>query len=295
MTDQKKDIFILDCVEIQCPLVLKYVFRELCQAFQDRDFTVKEISRIEDIHDNSIVFMGNTFNTKNPAELLNQVAPNAIYIGWYWHDEDVSTLKNFMYTYENMLNPPEWRQSKFDIMRKGDNHCPLLLRASDDPQKISHYERRVTRDYCYMGWRYKSDWVPSEKFTGIYHGTYDHNHFLDYNTRRNIYLSSTFALGFQSDENIRDQHVSQRIFEGLAYGCIVFSESPEACKQTNDIVVFIESKADLENKMEYYTQNVDKLLEKQQQGYEFVKKCGTNHYAISKFLDVINNVLKLSL
>ena len=290
----KRHILILDCQEIKCPLVLKYVFRELCQAFADNGHVVREISCMTHIHNNSVVFMGDTFQCLNPCELLNQIAPDAIYIGWYWYRQNTTSLKNFIYTYENMLSPPLSRKPSFDIMQQGPNNCPLLLRASDHPDKISTYPRNVVRDYCFMGWVYRPDWVPSSKFTGLYHGTYDHEKFLDYNTRRSIYLSSTFALGFQSDTNISDRHVSQRIFEGLAYGCVVFSESPEACVQTDNIVEYISSKADLESKMAFFLEHPDKIREKQLQGYEFVKKYGTNHFAIDKFVRVISDVLKLS-
>ena len=294
LTRPKRQIFILDCPEIPCVLVLKYVFRELCQAFADNGHVVSEVSSIQDLHNNSIVFMGMSLHHKNLAELLNEVAPEAIYIGWYWYAQETSALKNFIYTYENILSPPVWRQPYFDIMQRGLNNCPLLLRASDHPSKISTYQRQVSRDYCYMGWVYRPDWVPSAPFTGLYYGTCDHNKFLDYNSRRNIYLSSTFALGFQSNENISDRHVRQRIFEGLAYGCVVFSESPEACRQTNNIVEFITSKADLESKMKFYLAHPEKIVEKQLQGYDFVRKFGTNHFAIGKFVRVIEDVLKLS-
>jgi hypothetical protein len=291
--DSKREILILNCDEIKCCLVLSFVLKELCQAFADNGHIVREVTNISDLHDNSIVFMSCEFYVSNPVELLNRSAPNAIYIGWYWHDVDVSALKYFIYTYENLLNPPTWRKPKFDIMQRGENHCPLLLRASDHPDKIGNYEREVRLDYCYMGWGYKQNWIPSSKFCGLYHGVCNHEKFLDYNTRRQIYLSSKFALGFQCDENITGHHVSQRIYEGLAYGCVVFSESPAACEQTDNIVVFIDSKTDLESKMEYYSNNLDKFKEKQQQGYDFVKKCGTNHYAISKFVDVIENVFNI--
>ena len=289
----KREILILNCEEIKCCLVLSYVFKELCQAFADNGHIVREVTNIRDLHDNSIVFMGNESRVSNSVELLNQIAPNAIYIGWYWYDIDVTALRYFIYTYENILTPPTLRKPTFDIMQRGKNHCPLLLRASDHPDKIGSYEREVRMDYCFMGWRYKENWVPSSKFSGLYHGVYNHEAFLDYNRRRQIYLSSKFALGFQCDENITGQHVSQRIYEGLAYGCVVFSESPAACEQTDNIVVLIESKTDLESKMEYYSNNLDKLKEKQQQGYDFVKKRGTNHYAISKFVDVIENVFNI--
>ena len=43
MIDGKREIIILDCEQIKCPQVLIFVFVELCQAFIDRNYTVKII------------------------------------------------------------------------------------------------------------------------------------------------------------------------------------------------------------------------------------------------------------
>lgn len=286
---EKREIIILDCNEIKCPLVLKYVFVELCGYFRRNNYVVKIISNISDLTNNSLVFMGDGFNCDDPASLLNQYAPEAIYIGWYWHKKNTSALKYFIYTYENMLNYEFYKDIVNDLvfLRNTKNNTPLLLRANEDPNMVGLNPRVVKYDYCYMGWVYCREMVPGNKFNGFYHATYDHTKFLDYETRKKIYLSSTFALGFQNDENIGSKHVSQRIYEGLAYGCIVLSNSLPACEQTDNIVVYVNSKEDLEKKMEFYKSNPDLMAEKQKQGYEFIKKYGTNEYSVKKFTDLI--------
>ena len=148
-------------------------------------------------------------------------------------------------------------------------------------------------DYCYMGWRYCPELIPSDKFKGLYHGINNHNKFFPYDKRKEIYLQSTFALGFQSDENIFNKHVSQRIFEGMAYGCIVLTNSIPACEQTNQIAVYIESREDLEDKMNWFLKNPNEILKKQREGYEFVKLYGTNYYSISKIKEILNIKLNI--
>jgi hypothetical protein len=287
-----RDIMILNSKEIECSLVLIYVFTELCDAYTRLGHKVSIITDINDITNNSIVFMGNIFNVKNPVELLYNVAPLAIYIGWYWQKKNVSLLKYFIHIYENILakKPTLNKILKLNFMKINKNTCPLLLRANDEVDKIGTYIRNEIRDYCYMGYQYCLSLVPSDKFTGIYHGVTDHKLFYTYNKRKEIYLSSTFALGFQSEENIINGHVSQRIYEGLAYGCIVLSNSIWACRETENIVVYISSKKDLEEKMIYYKNNRDKIKEKQKKGYEFIKRVGTNNYAISLINDKIKEI-----
>ena len=81
-----------------------------------------------------------------------------------------------------------------------------------------------------MGSPYELHLKPSNKYKGIFHTTYDHTKFLDYSTRRNIYLSSIFALGIQSKDNIGFNHTIQRIYGALAYGCIVLTNSLHQAK-----------------------------------------------------------------
>jgi hypothetical protein len=283
-----RDIIILDCHEIKCPTVLLFVFQEFVGYFKRNDFNVKIVNNITELHNNSIVFMGDIFNCNYPVTILNSIAPDAIYIGWYWHRINTDNLKYFIYTYENMLN------IHYDVNRVNDlikirsfkNNVPLLLRANEDPLLVGTYNKNIQYDFCYMGWDYYPNLVP-QKLKGIYHGVSDHSKFLDYDTRKNIYLSSLFALGIQDKNNIDSKHVSQRIFEGLAYGCVVLSNSLPACEQTNNIVIHVTSRDEIEEIMSHYINNPELIEKKQKEGYEFVRQFGTNQLSAKKFIDLI--------
>jgi spore maturation protein CgeB len=98
-----------------------------------------------------------------------------------------------------------------------------------------------------------------------------------------------FALGFQSKANADDHHVSQRIYEGLAYGCVVLSNSEAARDQTDGIVEFVSSQREIEDKIDYYLKNKEEYSAKQAAGYHFIKtRGGTNHAMAQSFIDAIN-------
>ena len=237
--------------------------------------------------------MGNFFHINNPGELLNNQSKNAIYIGWYWHKQDVYMLKYFLHVYENVLSkdPLPDKVEVLKFMNSILNSSPLLLRANDAIEDIGNFERNVDKDYCFMGGR-MCDWlIPEKPYKGIYHGVHCVSQYLDYDVRRKHYLSSTFALGFQTDDNIRNEHISQRIYEGMAYGCIVLSNSMPACIHTDGIVEYIYSKENLEEKMKYYLDNPDKIKEKQEKGYKFIREKGTNNYTLEKILNVIKKII----
>ena len=81
----KRDIIILDCPEIKCPIVLLFVFKEFVGYFRRNNYNVKIVNNITELHNDSIVLMGNSFNCNDPVNILKNIAPHAIYIGWYWH------------------------------------------------------------------------------------------------------------------------------------------------------------------------------------------------------------------
>jgi hypothetical protein len=284
----KRDILILDCPEIKCPLVLLFVFKEFAGYFRRNNYNVKIVNNIKLLHNNSIVLMGNTINCNNPVNLLKTIAPNAIYIGWYWHNLNTDMLPYFIYTYENMLNI-HYNSNRLDDLiklRSFKNNAPLLLRADEDPLLVETFKKNIIYDFCYMGCIYCEELVPY-KFKGAYYASHEHNKYLDYETRKNIYLSSLFALGFQSNDNIYSKHVSQRIFEGLTYGCIVLSNSLPACEQTNNIVIYVSTRDDVEQTMTYYINNPELMKKKQKEGYEFSKQFGTNQLSAQIFINLI--------
>lgn len=292
----KRDIIILDCDEIKCPIVLLFVFKEFSGYFARNNYNVKIVNNISELDNNSIVLMGDIINCVNPVNLLNSIAPLAIYIGWYWHNINTDQFKYFIYTYENFLNIYYNVNRVNDLIkiRSFKYNIPLLLRADEEPLLIGTYEKNIIYDYCYMGWRYCENLVP-QNFKGLYHGVYDHKLFIDYENRKQIYLSSLFALGFQSDENIESKHVSQRIFEGLTYGCIVLSNSITACEQTNNIVIYVSTRDDVEKTMNYYINNPELAEKKRIQGYEFSKQFGTNQFSAQKFINLIQEKFDITI
>lgn len=281
-------IQILCLPELHPLPVMKCVFEELSTAFQDHHCSIKTVYNMSDIEDGGIVFLDDAAgNYKNNITVYHQIherCPNGIYICWYWKDMSFRPFQRMIHTgeYYMCLDP---RNDHYEYMSDPE-FVPLLLRASDSPKIIGEYPRQPIRDYCFMGGGYKMDWVPPQ-FTGLYHRVIWDN-YLSYQERRSIYLSSTFAFAFQSDHNIEFSHLSQRIFEGLAYGCIVLCENKLAATYTDEIVVHVTSKEDLVEKMEYYKTYPEEVQKKQQAAYEWVKKHGTNRTSAQRFMDAIN-------
>ncbi len=272
--------------------VMNRVFDELTEGFLDYDCKIQIVNSLDELEDDCIIFLddsaGNYINNKDIYMKMGNKCPNSVFICWYWDkDESFRPFQYMVHTGEYYIKKYNSNYGHTEYMFKPD-FVPIKLRANDSPSKIGTYERKVERDYCYMGGGYKMDWIPKE-FNGLYHRVI-YDNYLTYNERRKIYLSSLFAFGFQSSENIITGHLSQRIFEGLAYGCIVLCENKLASTFTDGAVIYISSKEDLVNKMKYYKDHPEEVIKIQEKGYEWVKKYGTNRLTIQNLLDKIKSM-----
>jgi hypothetical protein len=276
----KRLIQLVRLPEIDPLPVMKCVFEELVQSFKEDDrCEIRTITSMDQLEDGGVAFLddaaGNYKRFQVIYEEIGHRCPSTLFITWYWTDRSFRPFQRMLYTGEYCLFVPTSDHDRLAYFNQPD-YFPLKLRASESPQQIGKYNRDMVRDYCYMGGGYKMDWIPpSPEFNGLYHRVIWDN-YLTYEERRTIYLSSTFALGFQSDMNIQSGHLSQRLFEGLAYGCIVLCENPLASFYTDGAIVYVSSKEDLWEKMRYYQSHPQERLNKQRQGYEWSKKHGTN-------------------
>jgi hypothetical protein len=278
--------------ELQNLTVMICVFTEFAGAFQDYGCRINVVKSFDELEDGGIILLddaaGKYSENKNIYINIAKKCPNSIFICWYWQKPPYfNPFDKVIYTGEYNINNSFLNKERLDYFQL-NNFVPLRLRANESPDMIGKYKRNVVRDYCFMGVGYKRDWVPSD-FTGIYHEVYLNN-YLPYNNRRDIYLSSTFAFAFQSEENIKNGHLSQRIFEGLAYGCIVLCENKLASQFTDGIVVYVSSKYDLLEKMKFYKNNNELVKEKIEGGYKWVKNFGTNRFSANFFLEKIKEL-----
>ncbi len=266
--------------------VMDRVFEEALEAWRDMGCRVERLTEWSQVEDGGFLFLDDAGGryTEEAHQVhyarLAALCPTTVFIGWYWMADEVP-FQRFLRTGEHYLFRSATTLEKQRYMLRPD-FLPFLLRASDPPHRIGQPRPPQERDYCFMGGGYKRDWLPCDSmgWTGFYHQVIDRN-YLDYETRRRVYLTSRYALAFQSDENIRTGHLSQRIFEGLAYGCIVFCENPLATAVTHGAVIHVTSKEDLWAKMAEWYVDEEKRRVQQEKGYEWTRRYGTNRTAMA--------------
>jgi spore maturation protein CgeB len=103
--------------------------------------------------------------------------------------------------------------------------------------------------------------------------------------RVQFFLSSKIAFGFHSDVNIQNNVVVERVFEGMAFGCVVISDNPVAAEITENIVQIANTKEEFLHIYERLLNDDKKRLELQQRGYEWIKQKGLYVHISKNFLD----------
>jgi hypothetical protein len=263
---------------------------EFLNGFTEFGYNVTCATSLHDCKDKDILMLSSHIVNIQFLHRLNEINPDAVYILWYYHAViDQIPFKKYIITGEYFHYTPRMDSHiQFDTINKSiRNYVPLMLRADDSPASIGVYTKTYELDGCFMGTAYKPDWVaelPNIVYHDISHG------FLSYDERRTIHLKSKIAFGFSSDSNILNYHPTQRIFEGLAYGCVVLSDNEAARDLTGGIVEYVSSKEEFLSKYNYYLSHPEECKKKELEGYAWAKQYGTNRHSARLFLDKIQEL-----
>lgn len=284
-------VALLNCPECPCPGTHYHACMEFIDGFKDFGYEVSCATSIAGCVDKDILLLSDHNIDFSFLHTLYQSNPNAVYILWcYYNVIDRIPFKKFILTGEYYHYPPRLSShiGIYNIGKSVNNFVPLMLRANDPPSKIGTYEKTHELNGCFMGTPYKPDWVSG--LPNILYHNIQRGGCLSYDERRKIYLKSRIAFGFSDNINIANYHPTQRIFEGLAYGCVVISDNEAARDLTDGIVEYAANKTEFLEKYHYFLSHPDECEAKAQAGYEWTMKYGTNRYSASLFLEKIREL-----
>jgi hypothetical protein len=288
-------ICLLNSKECPCPGTHYAACTEFIEGFQEFGFTTTVATCVNECKGKSVILLSSHEINIAYLNILNTANPDAIYILWYYHSVyDSIPFKYFILTGEHFFQSPKCASHipYHTLNISISNFVPLLLRVNESPELIGKYSKDRIYDGCFMGTPYKQHWVYNKQNI-VYHNI-STNGLLSYTQRREIYLQSKIAFGFHNDGNILNSHVTQRVFEGLAYGCVVISDNKAASDMTDGIVEYAENKEQFDTIFQNMLNNSELINKKRELGYEWVKKYGTNRYAASLFLIKIKELWNIS-
>lgn len=298
-----KKIYLVNTPEYPS-LGTNYLFNlKFINAFSYHDVDCIEINdfssfnELEDSEDQIFFFCDNFYDRRRSSwredlKFLAEKFSKSVWIFWSFHNilSEMKMFKKVIFTGEYYRKPNiEILGQKFKEYTELPNYIPLPFSASSHPDVLDEMisKRSNVYDCGFCGCNYKVDWTRklSEKYKCFIHY---YPPFLDEETRINeVFLNSKICLGFNSDAAVETGMPTERVFEGLAYGCVVLTDCPVAVDATDGAAVLVTSYTDLEEKVDYYLNNEIARLEKQKQGLSFAKSKGTYYHVAKTFLNFI--------
>ena len=275
--------------ELPTPGTHYYTCSKFSKGFEKHGYSVIEANTLDIIEDGSIVLLsdhGITPNRENGLNILNYLAEkytNTVFICWFYHQyyEEIP-FKKFIITGEHFHKKPLLDNHIFcwDLQNRINNYVPLTFSSSLYPEQVESLPRNETINGCFIGTAYKPDWVNDLQNIVYISG----NNFPE-NERINVFLSSKIAFGFHADANILNNVVVERVFEGMAFGCVVISDNPVAAEITDNIVQVCSSKEEFLIIYDRLLNNDEERIQIQQRGYEWIKEKGLYTHVAKKFLN----------
>lgn len=277
--------------------------KKFAEGFKFNGYDVSEINSFNNIEDNetNIFLMANYAfeskykpNSQIVIDLANKYE-KSLFIGWYFAAySTIWPFKKIIFTGEPFLSEPSLVSHKpiYNIHKSLINYIPYKFASSINPD--SNFIEIANQSYrkytChYVGYHYRCDWLNYVSDNIGSDKCFIHiappKPFITGNEFANIFLSSKICIGFNSDANIANHVISERVFEGMSYGCLVLTDHPDAEIETNGATIYVNSKEDLLNKIKKYANNPDLCKKHINLGYEYVKTKGTYKHSAKIFLE----------
>ena len=300
-----KKIFLMNSPELPTPGTHMFTTRKFLSGFTYYGYEVIVVNKLDDIINGSIVLLSNhgidqsSVSKKIGIDALNYLSrsfPDTIYLCWFYHKHyDSIPFKKFIITGEHFRMKPLLQSHIpfWDIQEKINNYVPLTFASALFPDNIGFHKRTEKLNGCFMGTAYKYHWVSNLENIAYLPGICNGRE-LKEEDRINTFLSSKIAFGFHHDNNVSNNVVVERVFEGMAYGCVVISDSPAAGIITDGIVQVAKDKSEFLDIYNRLLKNDAERLELQKKGYLWVKNNGLYIHTVNNFLKKIDELGVLS-
>lgn len=298
INSQKKiyNVYLINTPELPIPWTHGLCCNKFLRGFMyngchiDKVIDFVEFSKITDKENNIFIYSNHykmfpkTYQKAlNHLKIISGIFKKTWHICWYMDDlriNGVFPFKNYILTGEHKNN-----------VRKSceENRLPMKFGIDINPYKTLEYDNDIQKcKYisCFIGTPYKEKWTNgldkclyfTHKKTGRYCVGKE---------KEELMRSSIFGLGFNSDANVRDGVVTDRIYESLAYCKVCLTDSPQAVIDTNGIAVLVKDKDELKRKIDYYLRHEYERNQKNKLGKELIKHRGTYFHTAKEFINMI--------
>ncbi len=293
-----KKFILVNTPELPTPGTHYFTSCKFMSGFKHNGYSTNEAKTLSELEDGSVVLISN-HGIKHPIissdigwnamHMLANKCPNSVFICWFYHDiYDKIPFKKFILTGEHFHQKPSTPDhiKCWELQQRVNNYVPLTFASNMEPDAVGKYARNETVNGCFMGTAYKYHWV-CDLPNIIYLAGLNHGQPISEEDRIQCFLHSKIAFGFHHDTNVINNVVVERVFEGMAYGCVVISDSPVAGKITDGIVQVATNKDEFLTLYFELLNNETKRKHLQKRGYEWIKQKGLYLHVAKNFIDKI--------
>lgn len=288
--------------EINHPDLFDYTVTKFLNGFKYNNINIIEINSLKNINElnkkTNIVFISAHTLMSNGLkflQILGEQLSECVFICFHfnYHLEIVNNMpfKKYILTGENHLIKRDL--NKLFLKSYNDPRwVPFKFAADVDPCRVGTYTRKNIYKSFFIGPNYENEYgkiyrdsMPDPSF---YHNTFGSR--IDESKRIEVILSSRTCLGFHSKGNILNGCITERVFEGMAYGCNVISDNPVCESVTEGVCSFIQSTDSMLHHINKSWSDDDYFSKKQLEGYNFTLKDGLYYHRAKEFLTKIKSL-----
>lgn len=261
-------------------------------GFGSHGFSVVEANSpnlIEAIESEDIVYVSNhgfdhSVFEDALAEFRALSKKDCVFILWHFHNlmegEVFETLpKRHVFTGEDHKTS----EVLYDIYRQSSLFHPTTFLSSLHPSSVGKHVRNPTYDAQFVGSPYQPDLMRSLLSNFSIVGKYTPP-FISEEERIETFLSARCTLGFHSTGCLEKGLVTERVAEGLAFGCVVVSDNSRAPEVTDGCAIYASSYEDFAEVLLRARTDGKWLAAKQERGYEFARTRGTYTHLAASFM-----------
>lgn len=290
-----KRVYLMNSIELPTPGTHYFTCKKFIKGFIEHGYDISEVNKLEDLLDDCVVLLsdhGYHYNKDvffNSLEKLANYYPNNIYICWsYFNFINNIPFKKFILTGEHFYDKPRLsgHLKCWDLQQKINNFVPLTFSSFLTKTEVGKYERNEIYNGVFIGSTYKKDWVENINNI-IYLGSdkWTPENPIPEDKRIQYFLNSKIAFGFHSTDNILNNVVTERVFEGMSLGCVVISDNPIAGKITNNIVQVATNKREFLNIYNRLLNDNNECEKLQKLGYNWIIQNGLYYHTASNFIN----------
>ena len=250
-----------------------------------------------------IMALSNMLRHRALRSLQSQIKDKRIVvIGWFVQGDkdffDKLGMK-IIFTGEYFTGKPRWRQQllwyKFYTNKKVKNVLPLRHSADVDPNRIGEHCKNDKYIASYVG-----DKSYIRPYMDLFQGDNKYKivptpPYITEGKKRAIYQNSAIIMGLNSEQNIKNKMVAERIFEAMAYGAVCLTNNPAALMVTNRCAILINKKQDFKAQIIRLSNNKRKMALLRKKGLKFIKMHGTWHIRAREVIRLSNKLYGVGL